>query len=164
MIIELFNLPKISLNQWYSGSHWSKRKKNKDNYKLIVKGQFKHVFSKEKSYITDYLFIFKNNPLDATNCAGMAKVIEDIIFEDDKHDIVRKISIQSRKGKEDKVIINVKQMETVYYIKIEKETKDSWLLKIDDTQTVPFKKKNCFINEKKKEIQCPTNFYNKYFI
>jgi hypothetical protein len=43
MTIILKDLPKISLNKWYAGMHWTKRKKIKDNYTLIVKSQFKDV-------------------------------------------------------------------------------------------------------------------------
>ncbi|MCP4990535.1 MAG: hypothetical protein GY928_32185 [Colwellia sp.] len=105
--ITLNNLPKISLNEWYSGNHWTKRKKIKDNYKLIVKGQFKQVFSKSGLYSVSYSFQFKKKPLDASNCIAMVKMIEDIIFEDDKFDIVTNITISSSKGAEDKVVIKV---------------------------------------------------------
>ena len=107
MDIILKDLPKISLNKWYSGGHWSERKRIKDTYKLIVKNQFKTVLSKNKSYIVDYLFVFKTKPLDASNCVAMLKLIEDIIFEDDKHDIVTTINISSCKGSEDVVYIKV---------------------------------------------------------
>ena len=107
MIIELFNLPKVSLNSWYSGKHWSIRKRLKDNYTLIVKSQFKDVFTKLQYYHVNYIFEFKNKPLDASNCVAMVKLIEDIIFEDDKFDIVTKLSIESKKGKCDKVTIFV---------------------------------------------------------
>ena len=41
MEITLKGLPKISLNKWYAGTHWTKRKKIKDEYKKIIKNQFK---------------------------------------------------------------------------------------------------------------------------
>ena len=50
MIVKLEDLPKISLNAWYSGNHWTKRKKMKDSYKTIVKSQFKDVLPKDKEY------------------------------------------------------------------------------------------------------------------
>jgi hypothetical protein len=52
MKIILKDLPKISLNKWYAGMHWTKRKKIKDNYTLIVKSQFKDVLpaSRELRY------------------------------------------------------------------------------------------------------------------
>ena len=105
--IELFNLPKVSLNKWYAGQHWTIRKKTKDIYKSLVKSQFKHVFGKGNTYTVDYVFNFKSRPLDATNCVAMTKLIEDIIFEDDKFDIILKVSLKSVKSKKDSVKITV---------------------------------------------------------
>ena len=107
MEITLKDLPKISLNKWYAGNHWTKRKQVKDIYKLIVKSQFKNVFSKSNQYVCIYSFTFKNRPLDCSNTIAMVKMIEDIIFEDDKWDIVRQITILSMKGKEDFVKITI---------------------------------------------------------
>lgn len=105
--IKLYNLPKLSLNSIYAGKHWTKRKKDKDNYKLLIKSQFKHVFSKDKSYEVDYTFYFKSKPLDAANCVYMMKMVEDVIFEDDKYNVIPKISIETKKSKEEylKIII-----------------------------------------------------------
>ena len=105
MKIILNDLPKISLNHWYSGMHWTKRKKIKDNYINIVKSQFKEVLSKNKTYDTEYHFTFKLRPLDASNCVAMVKMVEDIIFENDGYKIIRSILITSSKGAEDKVEI-----------------------------------------------------------
>ena len=108
--ITLFNLPKVSLNEYYAGKHWTKRKKLKDTYKLIVKNQFKGVFSKENSYKCIYTLFSKNKPFDATNCAVMIKMIEDIIFEDDSFTIIPEITIKSKKGESDLVKIEVEQL------------------------------------------------------
>ena len=105
----LTGLPKFSLNGWYSGGHWSKRKKLKDIYKLIIKSQFNIVFPVSE-YEVEYSFSFKKYPLDATNCTGMTKLIEDIIFEDDGYKIIKKITIRSFKGESDFVKILVKEM------------------------------------------------------
>ena len=107
MIIELTNLPKISLNVWYSSAHWSKRKKIKDQYKLIIKSQFKPILPKDKSYQVDYTFNFKTRPLDASNCVAMVKLIEDVIFEDDNYRVVNSINIKSRKATADSVEIKI---------------------------------------------------------
>ena len=107
MRIILKDLPKISLNEWYSGKHWSKRKEIKDVYKLIVKSQFKSVLSKDKKYHVHYHFYFKSKPLDASNCVAMLKLIEDIIFENDKHDIIEMISIKSSKFNSEFVKIEI---------------------------------------------------------
>ena len=107
MTIILRDLPKYSLNQLYAGKHWSKRKKMKDNYFSIIKSQFKGQLSKDKSYMVDYTFYFKGNPLDASNCAGMVKLIEDVIFEDDKYDIIESVTMRSLKDKDERVIIEI---------------------------------------------------------
>jgi len=107
MDVILKDLPKISLNKWYSGTHWTKRKKLKDTYTLLVNSQFKDVLSKENKYKVDYIFHFKTRPLDASNCVAMVKMIEDIMFEDDKYNIVLKLTIESKKAKEDFVEIKI---------------------------------------------------------
>jgi len=96
--VVLFDLPKISLNEWYAGKHWSKRSKLKDTYKLIIKNQFKQVFEKGFEYTVFYNFLFKNNPLDASNCVAMIKLIEDIIFQSDGYNTVKTLHIQSNKS------------------------------------------------------------------
>jgi len=109
MLIELKGLPKISLNQWYSSTHWTKRKDIKDKYKILVRSQTKIYFKKAK-YKVSYLFYFKSRPLDATNCTAAIKIIEDILFEDDKYNLIEIGGIKSMKGKEDKVIINIEKL------------------------------------------------------
>jgi len=110
MQIILRDLPKISLNKWYASEHWTNRKTSKDNYKLLVKSQFKHVFKKDKQYEVEYMFCFKSRPLDASNCIAMVKLIEDIIFEDDKWDIILNIKISSGKASSDYVVIEVNEI------------------------------------------------------
>ena len=107
MKIILKDLPKVSLNAWYGGGHWSKRKKLKDNYTLIVKSQFKDVLPASKSYNTEYHFTFKSRPLDASNCVAMVKMIEDIIFESDGYKVINSILITSSKGDQDQVEIKI---------------------------------------------------------
>ena len=107
MKIILNDLPKVSLNLFYAGVHWTKRKKLKDKYKLLIKSQFKQVLSKDKTYDVYYTFNFKTRPLDASNCVAMVKLIEDVIFEDDNYKIVTSLKIKSRKDKFDSVEIEV---------------------------------------------------------
>lgn len=107
MNIILKDLPKVSLNVWYSSKHWSFRKKLKDNYTLIVKSQFKEVLPASNSYDTEYHFTFKSRPLDASNCVAMVKMIEDIIFESDGYKVIKSILITSTKGAEDMVEIKI---------------------------------------------------------
>ena len=106
--IILKDLPKNSLNNWYSQKgHWSKRNKMKDDYFWLIKAQTKKVFPKNGQYEADYEFHFRIKPLDASNCIGLCKMIEDVLFEDDKWDVVRKISLSSTKDKSDFVKITV---------------------------------------------------------
>jgi hypothetical protein len=107
MTIILKDLPKVSLNVWYSSKHWSFRKKLKDNYTLLVKSQFKNVLPASNSYDTEYHFTFKSRPLDASNCVAMVKMIEDIIFESDGYKVIKSILITSTKGAEDIVEIKI---------------------------------------------------------
>jgi hypothetical protein len=110
MKITLRDLPKISLNKWYSGSHWSERKRIKDNYKLIIISQLKPPFwpfKANKSYLVHYSFFFKGSPLDATNCAAMVKLIEDVLFEDDNYKIIPGIGINTNKSKDNYVEIEI---------------------------------------------------------
>ena len=108
MTIIFTDLPKISLNKWYAGMHWTKRKKMKDSYTQIVRSQFKEVLPKDKSYSVEYHFTFKSRPLDASNCVAMVKMVEDIIFEDDSYKIISSILISSGKGSRDTLEINIK--------------------------------------------------------
>jgi len=107
MEIILKGLEKISLNKWYAGMHWTKRKKIKDNYTLIVKSQFNKTLPKINTYNTEYHFEFKSRALDASNCVAMVKMIEDIIFEDDSYKVIKSILITSKKGLEDSVKIKI---------------------------------------------------------
>jgi len=106
----LRDLPKISLNAFFGRMHWRKRKKIVDDYHYLVKSQFKHVLSKANCYEVEYLFEFKSNPLDASNCVSMVKLIEDVIFEDDNWRVVRKITIKSRKSVQDCVNIKIEEV------------------------------------------------------
>ena len=110
MIIDLYDLPKISLNSIYSGKHWTKRKADKDNYTLIIKSQFKGVFSKDKTYNVHYTFFFKSRPLDTSNTVYMLKMVEDVIFEDDSYKIIPKLTIESLKGEKDFLRIKITEL------------------------------------------------------
>lgn len=103
--IILNNLPKISLNKYYSGIHWAKRKQLKDTYALLIKSQTKQQFTKPCN-ITYHLY-FKSNPLDISNCFGMIKMIEDCLFPDDSNKIVKSITAYSEKSDTDYVKITV---------------------------------------------------------
>jgi hypothetical protein len=110
MEIILKDLPKHSLNKIYSGVHWTKRKKDKDTYKIIINSQFKEVLSKEFIYKVSYEFNFKRNALDTSNTVYMLKMIEDIIFQDDTYKIIPELNIKSQKAKEDFIKITIEQL------------------------------------------------------
>lgn len=107
--IVLKNLPKLSLNEFYAGKHWTKRKKIKDAYSLIL-AKYKHIFNDDSTYEVEYKFEFKSNPLDAINTTGMIKIIEDILFKDDSYKVIISVKASSKKSevKEDKLTIIVK--------------------------------------------------------
>ena len=75
---------------------------------LGVKSQLKPV---DKCTIK-FEFSFKSRPLDNTNCSYLAKLIEDClvhykILKDDNYKIVEEITISSRKGDKDQVLITI---------------------------------------------------------
>ena len=99
-MIRINNLPKISLNKWYAGTHWTARKKIKDTYKKLIKHKVE-----DGEYDVEYTFYFKSRPLDATNTIAMAKMIEDIIFKNDSYKKIKSVTLKSRKSKNDYVEI-----------------------------------------------------------
>jgi hypothetical protein len=105
MTITIKDLPKISLNEWYAGTHWSERKRIKDVYKLIIRSKNLPKFTEPCE--VDYLFTFQSRPLDCSNCVAMLKMIEDCLFPKDGIKVVRRIGITSRKGIEDTVTIQI---------------------------------------------------------
>lgn len=111
IIIELLWLPKISLNKWYQGFHWTKRKKIKDEYIFQVR-QKTNIYIKEPCNV-EYLFEWESRPLDASNCIAMVKLIEDCIFIDDGYQSVQSIKILSRKSEKftDRVLITIKPIQ-----------------------------------------------------
>ena len=105
MTITIKDLPKISLNDWYSGTHWSERKRIKDAYKLTIRSQVKEKFTEPCD--VEYTFTFKSKPLDCSNTVAMLKMIEDCLFPNDGIKVVRSIKLTSRKGIEDTVTIQI---------------------------------------------------------
>jgi len=102
------DLPKISLNEWYSGRHWSERSKMKKQFEWLV-----YVVTRQKFYnpcTVDYDFEFKKNALDCTNTIGIIKQLEDCLFPDDSWKIVKKISITSKKGENDVLTVTINEL------------------------------------------------------
>ena len=111
--IVLNGLPKVSLNRWYSSSHWSQRTKLKNDYKLLIRSQLGRnfvPFTKDAEYETEYNFYFRIKPHDCTNNVAMVKLIEDVIFEDDAYSIIKSVKITSEKAKRDYVEIKINQL------------------------------------------------------
>ena len=111
MKIEIPLPEKISTNSIYSGTHWTKRSQQKQLYRhslCYIKPE--KVFSYPVTI--DYLFTFKSRPLDTTNCAYMAKLIEDSlvhnkVLDDDSPKYVKTSRITSQKGEVDSVIVHI---------------------------------------------------------
>jgi hypothetical protein len=101
-----FELPKISLNEWYAGTHWTKRTKIKDTYRLLIAAKTHQTFTAPCH--VEYRFTFRSRPLDCSNAVAMVKMIEDCIFPDDSYKVVRSIKISSDKGKQDGVTVVVR--------------------------------------------------------
>lgn len=106
--IRILDLPKISLNDWYAGTHWTKRKKIKDVYSLMVD----NVYDKHITYpcVCEYSFGFLRNPLDASNCVAMVKMIEDCIFPDDGCKVVKSVTISSCRADANYVELKIKAL------------------------------------------------------
>lgn len=103
------NMPKVSLNQWYSGQHWKKRKEIKDRYAKFIESVHPEKYTEYCD--TTYIFEWKTRSLDPSNCMAMIKLIEDSLFPKDSYKIIRWINIHCRrvaKGvKHDRIIISI---------------------------------------------------------
>lgn len=100
--ITINNLPKISTNEIYAGVHWTKRNKHKHDFILLTNGM-KRLKPVEGIVDLEFIFTFKRNALDSSNCSYVVKLLEDClvhhkILKDDTIKFVRKISMESRKG------------------------------------------------------------------
>lgn len=104
--IIISGLPKISLNDFYESKHWTSRLQIKDAYKQILSKKFGKLMI-SGICIVDYEFAFKSNPLDWDNCAAMVKMIQDVLFANDKWSVIQQGTIRSIKGKEEIITLNV---------------------------------------------------------
>lgn len=89
------DLPKLSLNEWYSSKHWTKRQAAKTTYHLLLKTRVQQI---DYPCTTAYFFEFKTHALDQTNCVAMVKMIEDCIFPNDGPKIVKDLYVKSFKS------------------------------------------------------------------
>lgn len=102
---------KISSNATYSGMHWTKRKKIADLYHQSMLPFRKAIISEYPVDIT-YVFTFKGKPLDSSNTATMAKMLEDGmvkcgILKDDDWKHVSFTGLYTQKGESDLVEIYI---------------------------------------------------------
>lgn len=106
----LYALPKVSLNEWYGGTHWSKRKDIKNAYHMVISNQKNQLREIEinKPCEVSYDFYFCGRTLDASNTAAMIKLIEDVIFEKkDDAKTIQKISVSSKKSEIGRDYVNI---------------------------------------------------------
>lgn len=104
-----------SLNDWYSGSHWSLRKKHKSRWRLLVREAIDDVYP-VKIYPARLrvtcTFSDGRRVQDASNLAATAKLAEDAlcfwgILADDDPDFVASVQLRSRKGDARKTVIEI---------------------------------------------------------
>lgn len=104
---------KISANKIYAGIHWATRRKHAALFhQELLPYRGKMVRKKEYPVDLVFIFTFKKQPLDCSNCFYMAKLLEDGlvahgIITDDKPAFVGSVSIHSSRGKEDQVTIHI---------------------------------------------------------
>lgn len=107
-VLVIEGLPKISLNAYYAGKHWTNRSKMKEAYALLL-SKYKHKFDDKSIYEAEYCFEFKSKPLDASNTVVMVKMVEDMIFKSDTYKVILSVKVSSRKGVKDKLTIKIKR-------------------------------------------------------
>lgn len=111
-VVELDIPEKLSTNLIYAGRHWAKRKADADLYHWAVFAAVR----KQKPFFPQpcklyFLFEFKNDILDCSNCSYMAKLCEDGLVHagaltDDSTKYVSRVALDSIKGDRDRIIIS----------------------------------------------------------
>lgn len=105
--ILISGLPKVDINGLGLLKYLIHKNKIKRAYYLTIKSQCKDVFNKSNQHVVSYNFGFKKNPLSSISCSVMANFIHSILFENDKYDIVRSVTLSSNKHTSDQVLIIV---------------------------------------------------------
>ena len=113
MKLKLLLPEKISTNAIYAGIHWNTRHKQSLLYhRALLPHRTKRIDKEAYPVDLHFIFTFKKQPLDCSNCTYMVKLLEDGLIEhgiikDDKPNYVGSITIFSSKGAEDSVEIHI---------------------------------------------------------
>ena len=99
MTIEINNITKMSFNE-YNHLHWTKKKKFKDNLRLLIKQK-----AIKGNYNLDFKFYFVGRKLDRVNVFHYAKIIEDKLFPQDKDN--GWIKVNTFKSNENKCVLKL---------------------------------------------------------
>lgn len=109
--IEVGEIPP-SLNKYYSGLHWTKRKAITDEWHLLFLAAFRKAkLPKPLAYpITLHVVEFCKRLRDSDAAVMASKFCGDALVKygylpDDNPNYIRSVILQSRKGKEDKTVI-----------------------------------------------------------
>jgi hypothetical protein len=108
------DLPKVSTNEIYAGKHWRARQKMKENYLWLTCNEIKKLQPVSGKVDLDFTFHFKSRPIDSSNTAYMAKLIEDClihhgILKNDDIKCVGKVILESKKSDQDLCILEIKK-------------------------------------------------------
>ncbi len=105
-MIVIKGIPKVSFNE-YNHWHWTKKKKFKDNLRLLAMAATRQRF--KGGYDIIFRFYFTGRRLDTINVVHFCKIWEDYLFQQDKDN--RDICISVMKGKENKCLIELIKIE-----------------------------------------------------
>jgi len=99
---------KVSLNKIYAGVHWATRKRWKEQYYIAVLSAKIDRYEGEYPIHAHYHFKLHGTQLDASNCAFMAKCVEDAlvaasILPGDSPKVVASVTYSSEKAEADEV-------------------------------------------------------------
>jgi hypothetical protein len=86
---------RYGLNPYYSGKHWSERKKDAEYWHYLVRSELRKLEKRSMLRSPVVITFYYNDNLDLSNHAAMAKMIEDalkgVIIEDDSRKHVKGI-------------------------------------------------------------------------
>ncbi|MBE6618390.1 MAG: hypothetical protein E7626_01235 [Ruminococcaceae bacterium] len=107
---------RYGFNSYYSGKHWSERKKDAEYWHYIVRSELRRQLPKRTVLSSPVVITFYwNDNLDLSNHSCMAKMIEDalkgVIIEDDSRKHVK--GIEHYFHGEDFIRVVVKEVESV---------------------------------------------------